>query len=170
MTAQRRIEYNSKELSRRIKECRRAIGITRAQCAELVGMDNNAYGNIEDGRRGTSLSTLITIARVLETSLDYLVSGRSAADREGTADKRSTLADPAFEGLTTYELPHEGDAGYGGAHEAERLRAEIARAALMCDIQELRTMKGLIDIYMKKLVLKRPSAAQDGGEEEEGQA
>lgn len=61
----------------RLKECREKIGISKQEAARRIGISQPAYLRYESGDRKPSLQTTKEIARVLNTSVDYLV-GNSA--------------------------------------------------------------------------------------------
>lgn len=50
--------------------------MTQEEIAELVGIAQSSYARIETGRKGASIDTLVAIAEVLNTSLDYIVLGK----------------------------------------------------------------------------------------------
>lgn len=57
----------------RLKECREKIGISKQEAARRIGISQPAYLRYESGDRKPSLQTTKEIARVLNTSVDYLV-------------------------------------------------------------------------------------------------
>lgn len=57
----------------RLKECREKIGISKQETARRIGISQPAYLRYESGDRKPSLQTTKEIARVLNTSVDYLV-------------------------------------------------------------------------------------------------
>lgn len=68
--------YNFKESGQRIAELRKKSGYTQESFADEVGLSYRSIADIERGYRGTSIDALIDMAEVLDTSIDYLVSGR----------------------------------------------------------------------------------------------
>lgn len=62
-----------KKLAMRIKEVRRKKGITQERLAQLTDLTPNFIGRIESNNSKCSLSTLVKICNVLETSTDYLL-------------------------------------------------------------------------------------------------
>lgn len=57
----------------RLKECREKIGISKHETARRIGISQPAYLRYESGDRKPSLQTTKEIAKVLNTSVDYLV-------------------------------------------------------------------------------------------------
>ena len=57
----------------RLKECREKIGISKQEAARRIGISQPAYLRYESGDRKPSLQNTKEIARVLNTSVDYLV-------------------------------------------------------------------------------------------------
>lgn len=70
--------YNFKESGERIAELRKKRGYTQESFADKVGLSYRSIADIERGYRGTSIDALIDMAEVLDTSIDYLVSGRES--------------------------------------------------------------------------------------------
>lgn len=67
---------NAKEIGMRIKELRKAHGLTQAQLADQAGTTQNHLGKIEVGMKMPSLELFVELAGCLETTLDYLVLGK----------------------------------------------------------------------------------------------
>ena len=67
---------NAKEIGKRIKELRKAHGLTQAQLAAQAGTTLNHLGKIEVGMKVPSLELFVELAGCLETTLDYLVLGK----------------------------------------------------------------------------------------------
>lgn len=57
----------------RLKEARKAMGYSQKQVAELVDITASAYANYEQGTREPSLSTLVKLVAVLDTTADHLL-------------------------------------------------------------------------------------------------
>lgn len=66
-------ENNMELYINRLKECREKIGISKQEAARRIGISQPAYLRYESGDRKPSLQTTKEIARVLNTSVDYLV-------------------------------------------------------------------------------------------------
>ena len=56
----------------RLKELRKAQGLTQLQMQMLTGIDQSDYSKIERGTRYVSFEQCKRIALVLNTSMDYL--------------------------------------------------------------------------------------------------
>lgn len=63
------------DLGRRIRKQRALRGWTQEALAEHVNVSTSFVGHVERGTRKASLETLVSIANVLDVSLDYLLSG-----------------------------------------------------------------------------------------------
>lgn len=60
----------------RLKEVRKAAGLTQKQLAIQCGLSERGYQRIECGENGITLVNAIVLSDILDVSLDYLV-GRS---------------------------------------------------------------------------------------------
>ena len=60
-------------LGQRIKEQRKRLGFTQSKVASCAGISIAFCGHIERGTRKASVETLLSIARVLETTPDDLL-------------------------------------------------------------------------------------------------
>ena len=58
---------------KRLKECREKLGISKQEAAKRIGISQPAYLRYESGDRKPSLQMTKEIAKVLNTSIDYLV-------------------------------------------------------------------------------------------------
>ena len=56
----------------RIRAMRLALGLTQKQLGAAVGVSKQAIQNVEVGRRETTITRAIAIARVLNTTVEYL--------------------------------------------------------------------------------------------------
>lgn len=56
----------------RIFEFRQAAGMTQKQLGEAVGLSMQAINDIEKGRRETKITKAIRIARLFNTTVEYL--------------------------------------------------------------------------------------------------
>ena len=62
---------------------RNCIGLTQEQLAEQVGLATKSLASIETGKKGTSIDTLIVLAEILDTSIDYIVLGKEIKSELG---------------------------------------------------------------------------------------
>lgn len=72
------MEYNRNDLATRIKKRRKELRMTTIDVAEKIGINAHYYGTIERGDCGLSVDTLISIAVVLDLSVDYILFGTLA--------------------------------------------------------------------------------------------
>ena len=62
-----------KKLGSRIREERQKMSLTQAELAEAVSISDTFMGAIERGERGLALDTLVSIAKKLGVTVDYLL-------------------------------------------------------------------------------------------------
>ena len=62
-------------LGARIAALRREAGLSQAELAEQLQISASAMGMYEQGRREPSAQTLVTLARILGVTTDYLLTG-----------------------------------------------------------------------------------------------
>jgi transcriptional regulator with XRE-family HTH domain len=70
------MKYNLSECGKRIKELRKHRNISQEELGQALGMTQQGISNLESGRKGTTIDTLVLVADYFRTSLDYLVFGR----------------------------------------------------------------------------------------------
>ena len=68
--------YDIYEIGKRIKNLRKAKGLTQEQLAEKLNITTDYLGKIETGKRSCSLDILIEIVLYFNVSLDHLVLGK----------------------------------------------------------------------------------------------
>jgi len=61
-------------LGDKVKELRKKMKITQQELATSIGLSQSAIGMIESNRQGASNDTLVKLANVLNTTVDYLLS------------------------------------------------------------------------------------------------
>ena len=59
--------------SKRLREVRMKSGLTQQNMADKLGISLNAYQKYEQAERSPSLDCLVSIADILNVSLDYLL-------------------------------------------------------------------------------------------------
>ncbi len=64
------------EIGERVKSARKAIGFSKDELAEMLGVSSLFLGYIECGQRGMSLQTLKNMCSILGVSSDYLLFGK----------------------------------------------------------------------------------------------
>ena len=60
-------------LGKRIKQCRKLMGITQHELAELVHITTNQIAKLETNKTTASIDTIINIANTLKVDLNYLL-------------------------------------------------------------------------------------------------
>ena len=104
-------------MGERIRKERDAIGMSRSEFGNRIGVAEKTVKHIEEGGQGTTIYRLIEIAEVLNTSTDYLLRGyrdtlmkseeeelaNKAADyiRNAPPDERKPLLE-AMDGIFNY--------------------------------------------------------------------
>ena len=72
-------------LGERIGALRRARGLSQAELARRLQISPSAMGMYEQGRREPGTQTLVALARELEVSTDFLLTGQPAAPTDSAA-------------------------------------------------------------------------------------
>ena len=72
-------------LGARIAALRRDAGLSQAELAARLGVSPSAMGMYEQGRREPSAQLLVTLARELGVTTDFLLTGKPAAPAEADA-------------------------------------------------------------------------------------
>lgn len=78
------MESKDTSVNDRILELRLGRGYSREELAEMAGISSKFLYEIETGRKGFSARTLYGLARALEVSMEYIMTGKEYAD-SGTA-------------------------------------------------------------------------------------
>lgn len=68
--------YSTVETGKRIKQLRKAKGLTQEQFAEKVGVSPRMVRAFESGSSGASIDVLVILSELFDTSLDYLILGK----------------------------------------------------------------------------------------------
>ncbi|MBI2806626.1 MAG: helix-turn-helix domain-containing protein [Planctomycetes bacterium] len=85
----------------RIKERRLEIGWTQDQLCTKAGLSKSFLSELENGKRSVSAANLLDIARALNVSLDYLMTGKASKETPSEVALPSSLAKfAAEEGLS----------------------------------------------------------------------
>ena len=69
-------------LGPRIGALRRAKGLSQAELANRLGISASAMGMYEQNRREPSVQTIVALARELEVSTDFLLTGKASPAEE----------------------------------------------------------------------------------------
>ena len=64
----------------RLVKCRKAIGISKREASKRVGVSQPTYLRYESGEREPSIHVLEDIARVFNTSVDYLIGANDSPE------------------------------------------------------------------------------------------
>ena len=68
------------EIGERIRKIRTGMGLSREELSEMIGISALFLGFIECGQRGMSISTLMSLSRILNVSTDYILTGKITSD------------------------------------------------------------------------------------------
>jgi transcriptional regulator with XRE-family HTH domain len=84
-------ESDRKQLGRRLREARERVGLSAAECARRASTSAHSLWRYEDGRVAPGPSMLVRLANVLDTTVEWLVTGhgRPPAVRRASAAARS---------------------------------------------------------------------------------
>ena len=66
-------ELDFKEIGERIQKCRIKKKMTQAELAEKIDTNQKHLSRIESGYHRSSLDTIVSIARALDVSVDFLI-------------------------------------------------------------------------------------------------
>ncbi len=75
-------------LGDRIALLRRSLGLSQAELARKLHISPSAVGMYEQGRREPSLEALVALARELQVTADYLLTGNPATQEDTRALRR----------------------------------------------------------------------------------
>ena len=78
-----------KLITERLTECREKIGISKQEAARRVGVSQPAYLRYESGARNPSQQVIKEIAKVFNTSVDYLTGNCEEPTSDFVEIKRS---------------------------------------------------------------------------------
>lgn len=87
------------EFHERLKAKREQKGFKQNEAAKKIGIANNTLSSYESGDRQPDYNTLIKIADLYETSVEYLLRGK-----ESTKNEKENLFFFDIEGLTDEEI------------------------------------------------------------------
>lgn len=62
-------------IGKRIRERRRSRNLSQEQLADLIDKSTVFVSNLENGKKGASLESIVNICLVLDLSLDELITG-----------------------------------------------------------------------------------------------
>lgn len=127
-------------LGDRIRERRKAKGLSGQQVADLLGITQTNIAGYETGRRKPSTKRLEKLSEILEVSIDYLM-GRT--DEPGSTTLNPSPIQPAgrarrAESLSkrAADLREDIRFGYAAASPQDRLLIKSALQAALADISD----------------------------------
>jgi len=85
-----------KDLSVRLKETRKACGLSQKEVASFVGVSHDSISSYERGFREPPLDVLIKLAHLYKTSVDYLL---GLSKSKGKPIDMSILDERSFEAV-----------------------------------------------------------------------
>ena len=71
------MNYDRLATGERLRKKRLLMGMTQEELAEKIDRASKYYADIERGSCGMSTETLLSLASVLDMSLDYMILGKS---------------------------------------------------------------------------------------------
>lgn len=78
-------------MGKRLKQVRTNLKLTQAQVAEKANISINHYGNLERGKCGTCVETLVKICNAFDVTLNYILLNKEDADNDSLHDKIKKL-------------------------------------------------------------------------------
>ena len=90
------MENYKREIGSRLKQTRKEKNLTQEKIAELLGISQKHYSEVERGITGLSIKHLIQISDILSVSLDYLL--------KGTLPKYASISEPLQTNIQINEL------------------------------------------------------------------
>ncbi len=85
------IESMCAEMGRRVRERRELLGYTREKFAEKLDISVTFAADIELGKKGMSLDTLIKICELFSVSADYIIWGKEENTKNNISELLSGL-------------------------------------------------------------------------------
>lgn len=81
------MDIQLEEIGKRVKEARKAKGLTQVQLAEMVGISSIYLSNIERGKKQMTIKTVIAISDALNVTTDWLLKNDSHQKEQAIANK-----------------------------------------------------------------------------------
>lgn len=78
--------YNYEEMGKRVEQARKEKDFTREKLSEMLDITPRFLYDIESGKKGISVGTLMKIARMLDLSIDYLLFGHEYTNHKAPDD------------------------------------------------------------------------------------
>ena len=73
-------ELDFEQIGKRLREIRLANGFTQEYVASMVNINTSHISNIENNRVKISLTTLVNVCNVLQTTVDYVLFNEYSSD------------------------------------------------------------------------------------------
>ena len=81
-----------KEIGKRIQYCRKHLGYTQEQVADMIDVSIQMISNLERGNKAIRIDNLINLCQILHISTDYILTGKeSCSDVSALAGRISQL-------------------------------------------------------------------------------
>ncbi len=100
---------NLNEIGKRVKACRKTMGISQEKLAEMINVSSHYIYEIERGMKSMSLETLINLSSALNLSTDYILFGNKEQDfvplseqLKKMNDDQRKRAESAFKAILPY--------------------------------------------------------------------
>jgi transcriptional regulator with XRE-family HTH domain len=88
-------------VGQRVKQRRRELGMSQDALAKRAGISKSFLSDLETGKRSLGAETLLDLARAMDLSLDYLMTGNESSSQKPEAQIPARLATfAAKEGLS----------------------------------------------------------------------
>ena len=84
---------NPKDVGDRIRTLRQSKGMTQEHLAELADLSTPYVSHIEHGKKHAGVDTLVRISTALDTTFDFLLSGRYSPEQNNSFQFQEVLAD-----------------------------------------------------------------------------
>lgn len=76
-----KVRPESLEIGKRIKKCRKNLGMTQEKLEEVSGVSQNHISSLERGVSQLGLDALMKLAPALQVSMEYLLTGKESESR-----------------------------------------------------------------------------------------
>ena len=94
-------------MGKRMAMRRKELNLTQEKVAELAGIAHQQYNKAENGRTSFGADTLLRVSRALQTSADYLLSGKEKTrynDIEQLTDPQIELATEMIKSVSRFDV------------------------------------------------------------------
>lgn len=97
---------NLEAIGKRIQIRRKQLGYTQEQLADMMNVSIQMVSNLERGNKAIRIDNLINLSQILNTSIDYILTGKETLDDLGALTVRlaqlSTKDQKMIEALIDY--------------------------------------------------------------------